>query len=85
MLPASLLEPDRSLLEKYAEMGFVKGGIFKYLRNGMYTVGLLLLWIPGLILCSKGAIIAALFHHIYVWVHYYTVEKPDMDVIYGKN
>jgi hypothetical protein len=25
----------------------------------------------------------AAFNHLYIWVHYFTVEKPDMDYIYG--
>jgi len=62
---------------------FVKKGIFKYTNNGMYLVGLAVLYLPGLLWLSKAAIIVALFNHIYIWVHYYTTERPDMKEIYG--
>ena len=45
--------------------------------------GLLILWLPGLLLASKAALLAALFGHVYIWVHYFTVEQPDMIHIYG--
>ena len=60
----------------------VKRGIFKYTSNAMYVFGFMLLWIPGLFLQSKAALVTALFSHIYIWVHYYFTEKPDMDTIY---
>ena len=60
----------------------VKQGIFKYTSNGMYVFGFLLLWIPGLLALSKAAILVALFNHIYIWVHYYCTELPDMKAIY---
>jgi membrane glycosyltransferase len=61
----------------------VKQGIFKYVNNAMYSVGFLALWIPGILWASKGALLSAAFSHLYIWVHYFTVEKPDMQVIYG--
>ena len=61
---------------------FVKKGIFKYTDNGMYIYGFLILWIPGLLLLSKAALVAALFNHVYIWVHYYFTELPDIKVIY---
>ncbi len=72
---------DRSFSDK----PFVKQGIFRFSNNAMYKFGLLILWIPGLLLFSKPALIAALFQHIYIWVHYYFTEAPDMKHIYGKN
>ena len=63
---------------------YVKGGIFRYTDNGMYVYGLLILYLPGLLLLSKAALIVALFNHIYIWVHYYCTELPDMKVIFGK-
>jgi len=24
-----------------------------------------------------------LFNHLYIWVHYYATERPDIDFIYG--
>jgi len=72
---------DRS----FNDMPFVKQGIFRFSNNAMYKFGLLVLWIPGLLLFSKLALVAALFQHIYIWVHYYFTEAPDMKHIYGKS
>jgi len=49
----------------------------------MYIFGFFILWIPGLLLLSKAALLVALFNHIYIWVHYYFTELPDIKVIYG--
>ncbi len=62
---------------------FVKGGIFRFTKNGMYLYGLMILYLPGLLLLSKAALLVALFNHIYIWIHYYCTERPDMKVIYG--
>ncbi len=67
----------------YREKSLVQKGIFKYVNNSMYIFGLLILWLPGLLLASKAALLAALFGHVYIWVHYFTVEQPDMIHIYG--
>ena len=63
---------------------YVKAGIFRYTDNGMYIFGLMILYLPGLLLFSKAALMLALFNHLYIWVHYYCTERPDMSVIYGK-
>lgn len=68
--------------EELKKIPFVKKGIFKYSSNAMYIFGFLILWIPGLLLLSKAAILVALFNHVYIWVHYYFTELPDMKVIY---
>ena len=68
--------------EKAKTLAFVKQGIFRYTSNGMYIYGLLILWIPGLLMQSEAALLAALFNHIYIWVHYYFTELPDIDIIY---
>jgi len=62
----------------------MKRGIFRYTDNGMYVYGLLVLYLPGLFLLSKAVLIVALFNHVYIWVHYYCTELPDMKVIYRK-
>jgi len=62
---------------------FVKKGIFKYTDNGMYVFGLMILYLPGLLLLSEAALLVALFNHVYIWVHYYFTERPDMVEIYG--
>jgi hypothetical protein len=67
----------------YREKTLVRKCIFKYANNSMYIFGLLILWLPGLLLASKAALLAALFGHVYIWVHYFTVELPDMRYIYG--
>ncbi len=69
---------DKNYNEPYA-----KRGIFKYTDNGMYIFGLLILYLPGLLFLSKAALLAALFNHVYIWVHYYFTERPDMVAIYG--
>lgn len=62
---------------------YVKKGIFKYTDNGMYVFGLMILYLPGLLFLSEAALLVALFNHIYIWVHYYFTERPDMVEIYG--
>ncbi len=44
----------------------------------------MILYLPGLLLLSKAALAVALFNDIYIWVHYYCTERPDMETIYGK-
>lgn len=68
--------------EKFRNETFVKKGIFKYTSNGMYIYGFMALYIPGLLLLSKAAIFAALLNHLYIWVHYYFTELPDIKKIY---
>jgi len=69
--------------DKEYKAPYVKEGIFKYTSNGMYSVGLSILFLPGLLLLSKAAIFVALFNYLYIWVHYYCTELPDMKEIYG--
>ncbi len=70
--------------EDYRGKPFVKKGIFRFTDNGMYVFGFLILWVPGLLLLSKAALVVALFNHLYIWVHYYCTELPDIRRIYGK-
>jgi len=60
----------------------VREGIFRFTPNSMYIFGLLILWIPGFLFQSVAALAVAAFSHIYIWVHYYSTEKPDMCRIY---
>jgi len=69
--------------DKNYNVPYVKQGIFRFTNNGMYVFGLLILYIPALLLFSKVALVVALFNHLYIWVHYYATEKPDMKQIYG--
>jgi len=70
--------------KRYSKEPMIKQGIFKYSANAMYVFGFLVLWIPGILLQSKAALLIALFNHIYIWVHYYFTEVPDMRLIYNK-
>ncbi len=67
---------------KYREMPLENRGMFKYSSNAMYTFGAFALWAIGLMHLSVPALLLAAFNHIYVWVHYFCTEKPDMDIIY---
>ena len=67
----------------YRTMGLVREGIFRFTSNGMYVCGFLILWVPGLWWGSTAALSVALFNHLYIWLHYYSTERPDMDRIYG--
>ena len=69
----------------YRTMPLVREGIFRFTSNGMYIFGLLVLYIPAFWSASRPALIAAIFNHLYIWVHYLTVELPDMRRIYGSN
>ena len=69
--------------ESYRQLPFVREGLFRFTGNAMYTFGFLILWVPGLIFFSKAAILVACFNHIYIWVHYYTTEMPDIRFICG--
>ena len=68
--------------EKFRDVPMVRKGIFKYSDNAMYVFGFMALWIPGILLQSKAAILLALFNHLYIWVHFYFTELPDMRRIY---
>ena len=67
----------------YRNIPMVKEGIFRLTGNAMYIFGFFILWIPGLLASSSAALMVALFNHTYIWVHYFTTEKPDMDMLYG--
>lgn len=68
---------------EYRNLPFVRHGIFRFTRNAIYTFGFGLLWMPGLIHLSEAALLVALFSQIYIWVHYYCTELPDITQIYG--
>ena len=70
--------------EGYRSLPFIRKGIFRFTRNGMYTYGFLILWVPALWYASLAALCVALFNHVYIWVHYYSTELPDMKRIYGE-
>jgi hypothetical protein len=67
----------------FREIPLVKKGIFKWNSNSMYSFAFLLLWAIALLFDSKATLNVAVFQHIYIWVHYFCTEKPDMEMIYG--
>ena len=67
----------------YRSKPIVREGIFRFTSNGMYTFGMMVLYIPALWYASRPALVAAIFGHLYIWVHYFTTELPDMRRIYG--
>lgn len=71
-------------LPAYREMPMASGGIYDYVDNGMYIFGMLVLWLPALLAGSMGGLVFAAFSHVYIWVHYYTLEKPDLQRIFGE-
>lgn len=71
--------------ESYRSRPLVREGIFRFTRNGMYIFAFLFLWVPALWYASIAALCAALFHHMYIWVHYFATELPDMKRIYGES
>ena len=68
----------------YRDKPFVKQGMFKYTDNAMYKFGFLILWSIALFTLSKAALLAAAFNHLYIWVHFYFTELPDIRQIYGE-
>lgn len=68
--------------EEYRNLPLVQQGIFKYTKNGMYLYGFLLFWLIAILFESYAALLLAGFNHLYIWVHYYCTEKPDMEKIY---
>ena len=68
----------------YRALPFVRKGIFRFTRNGMYIYGFLLLWVPAFWWASLAALSVAAFNHLYIWVHYFSTELPDIKRIYGE-
>ena len=71
--------------QKYRDMPFVNQGIYKFTSNALYIFGFLIFWIPPLLFGSVTALLIALFSHIFIWIHYYTLEKPDLKILYKNN
>ena len=68
---------------KYRSLPLVKKGMFKYSSNSMYVFGFLMFWGIAVALDSEAALLASAFCHIYIWIHYFATEKPDMEYLYG--
>ena len=69
---------------EYRNRPLVREGVFRWVSNAMYVFAIQSLWLFGILAASKLALIAATFQAIYIWVHYYGTEKPDMAFIYRK-
>ena len=65
------------------DLPFVRKGIFRFSPNSMYVFGFLLLWVPVLWWSSAAALFVALFNHLYIWVHYFATERPDIKRMYA--
>lgn len=68
---------------RYREMPLVREGIFRFTSNGMYLYAFLLFWAVAVGFDSKATLVAAAFSHLYIWVHYFATEKPDMAYLYS--
>lgn len=68
---------------EYREMPLCREGIFRFIPNAMYAVGFSILWAIAFVFESQAAFLAAGFSHIYIWIHYFCTEVPDMKRIYG--
>ena len=79
-----IISYDRTVLADETNKYLIKKGIFKYTKNSMYVFGLLILFVPGLIFASKAALLLAAFNYGYAWMHYFTLELPDIRQIYSK-
>ena len=62
-----------------------KMGIFRFLSNPGYSIGILIIYHAGLMWQSSLGLVAAAAHHAFVWCAYYSFERPDMKEIYGPN
>lgn len=70
---------------RYRDMPLVKQGIFRFTSNGMYIFGFLVFWAIAIGFNSAATVVVAAFSHIYIWVHFYATEKPDMNFLYGSD
>jgi len=67
----------------YRDRSWTRKGIFRFVPNAVYVFGPLAFYIPGILMASPASLLLALFNHIYVWIHYYCTELPDLRRIYG--
>ena len=67
----------------YRSKPLVKEGIFRFTNNGMYAFAFLLFWAIAIGFDSPATLTVAAFSHLYIWVDFFSVEKPDMDFLYS--
>ncbi len=70
--------------ETYRDKPFIKQGMYKYTDNVMYKFIFLILWVLALSFLSQAALLVAAFSHLYIWVHFYFTELPDIRYIYDE-
>ncbi len=68
--------------ESLRTLPLVKGGIYRYTHNAMYSIVFLALWAIALVMDSRAALLGAAFQHAYIWVHFYCTEEPDMRILH---
>ena len=69
--------------QEYRDMPIERRGAFAWTPNAMYVIAFGGLWSIALVARSHTALVAVLFQHAYIWVHYWTVEEPDMRLLHG--
>jgi len=67
------------------EQPFVRRGAFRWSDNAMYTFAFLGLWAIALLCRSHVALVAALFQHAFIWLHWVGTEKPDIELMYPQS
>ena len=68
---------------RYRAMPLVDEGIFRFTKNGMYVYAFLLFWAIATGFDSMAALAVVAFSHVYIWIHFFATEKPDMNYLYG--
>ena len=68
---------------RYRDMPLVHEAVFAWTPNAMYTFGFLGFWAIALLWRSQAALVAALFQHAYIWIHYACTEAPDLELLHG--
>jgi hypothetical protein len=49
---------------------------------GYLVLFFLLFWAVAVSFNSSAALVVTAFSHVYIWVHFYATERPDMDFLY---
>lgn len=68
--------------DQYRKMPFVKEGIFRFTENGMYMFAFFFFWAIAVGFNSILGLLIAAYAHIYIWVHFFATEKPDLKYLY---
>lgn len=68
--------------DRYRNMPFVKEGIFRFTENGMYMFAFFFFWAFAVGFNSILGLLIAAYAHLYIWVHFFATEKPDLKYLY---